>query len=136
MAEHKFLQSMVVKPNSDNLATYLLQVPKLVVPADESTFTIYYNGQIIQRYIDLTTSGPTISFAKFYYTLDNHNSSYISDPTSVGIESFCNVNITLVANQDFVTDGYTNTTDGIPVGTFDSTDIFYVSFYYTIVGAS
>lgn len=130
--EHKFLKNVVAFPTSSGASTFNLVVPTLVTPVDEDTFTVYFNGQIIDKY----TTGDLTQFAKYYYTIANDNSAYVADPTEVGVEATCSVSITLHANQVFIPPGYSDTTGGVPTTTFDTKDVFYISFYYTVVGAA
>ena len=128
--EHDFFKNVVVAASTGTLtsSSLIFTLPStLITPDNLDTISVYYNGQQIQEY----AAGGTLNFAKYYYTYTNNNAPWIATPVT-GIESSCSITFNIFANQDFVTDGYTNA-NAIQIATFSETDIFYVSFYYSVM---
>ena len=128
--EHDYLKNIAVVPTTGQVTNNELTVTfasTLITTQNLDTISVYYNGQQIQEY----AAGGTLNFAKYYYTYTNNNAPWIATPVT-GIESSCSITFNIFANQDFVTDGYTNA-NAIQIATFSETDIFYVSFYYSVM---
>ena len=81
--------------------------------------------------IQLYSSGIIETFAKYYYTITNNNNAWVATPIT-GIESQCSITFSIFANQDFVTPGYTNP-NAIQQVNFSESDLFYISYYYTVM---
>lgn len=131
--ERKFLKYLVISPTVHPVTgvgnKIVVEIPNtLVKPEDLETVGVSFNGEGLRRYI----SGDTKQFAKYYYDIVNNNSKYLASPTSPNINTQCSIKFTIYANQNFLTPGYTNTGKSQSVS-FNETDIFYISFYYTVV---
>jgi hypothetical protein len=128
--EHDYLKNIAVVPTAGQVTNNELSVTfasTLITTQNLDTISVYYNGQQIQEYV----AGETLTFAKYYYTYTNNNAPWAGTPVT-GIEGSCSITFYIFANQDFVTAGYTNA-DAIQIANFSETDIFYISFYYSVM---
>ena len=131
--EHKFLKNIVTSPLPDNVSgmpsTVTVTVDTtLVKPEDLESIAVSFNGQIIRKH----SAEDTTPFAKYYYEVVNTNAAYLSSPNSVGVENQCSVAFNIHANQDFVSPGYSALSEH-QRASFSDTDVFYISFYHTVV---
>jgi len=130
--EHKFLKNLVTSPLPTNTAgtppvvTVLLE-NTLIKPEDIESIAVAINGQLIK----LHSTEPTGAYSKYYYECLVNNAAYVATPVS-NIEADCSLTLTIHANPDFVTAGYVNT--GLhQLANFNDTDVFYISFYHTVL---
>ncbi len=127
--KHDYLKNVAVVPTAGSLTNnaFVINLDNLVTTDNQDTLAVYYNGQMLQEY----KTGVVNNFAKYYYTFTNNNSAWVNTPIT-GIESSCSITITVFANQDFITSGYTNA-DAIQIANFSETDVFFISYYYSVM---
>jgi len=122
------MKSFVTAPTVGSASSVVVPLNNtLIKTADEELINIAVNGQLVNR----RTSQAAGTFAKYYYELVNTNQPYISTPNVTGIETSCSAVLTIIANPDFLTPGYT--TGVHQSATFLSSDTINIQFHYVVV---
>lgn len=133
--EHKFLKQLVTSPVPDLVTgmPYIFTVKldsTLIKPEDVDSISVALNGQIIQPF---KPNSDVKLFAKYFYSVAVNNTAYTTTPGTIGVESSCDVTLTITANQAFLAPGYDPTKPDTQRASFSDSDVVYISFYYTVV---